>query len=188
MQNIRELIVCKDGFTVSIQASANHYCSPKVDGINIVYSSVELGMPNQVDPLLVQYAENQDNLLGTAYGWVPSDIVVAVIEKHGGVISGTLPKFALKKIKTYYIQSDVFANWLWIDRQDYVNLADTVVKMLKDTGRATLDLQDYLDSVGYIDSCILDNWDGEEEGELGADFDFDFTNVEFKIIYPNEEL
>ena len=40
-------ITCGDGFNISIQASSNHYCEPRIDGIDILYTSVELGFPSE---------------------------------------------------------------------------------------------------------------------------------------------
>jgi hypothetical protein len=35
--------------------------------------------------LLTSYAEDEENLCGTVYGYVPCSIIDAVIEKHGGI-------------------------------------------------------------------------------------------------------
>lgn len=87
----RPRVVCKDGFTISIQASKNHYCYPRAsfkprDGKT--YSAVELGYPSAVDDLITFYAKD-DEYTKTVYGWVPIDVVVQLIEKHGG-IDGTV--------------------------------------------------------------------------------------------------
>lgn len=107
-------VICEDGFRVSIQASASHYCSPRrnfdrlerkekqyyngpaafhtVPAKDIViadygiYSEFELGFPSGSDDLITPYAEDSSNLTGTVYGWVPVEIVESLIEKHGGVI------------------------------------------------------------------------------------------------------
>ena len=83
---LRELVdalVCDDGFRVSIQASVTHYCSPRDnDG---PYSSFELGFPSSADDLITKYADDPDKPTGTVYGYVPLAVVLALIEKHGGV-------------------------------------------------------------------------------------------------------
>lgn len=38
-------VVCNDGFTMSVQASQFHYCSPRVD-LAESYDSVEVGFPS----------------------------------------------------------------------------------------------------------------------------------------------
>lgn len=85
-QKIRPGIKCADGFEISVQASNGHYCSPRVDG-DVIYEMVELGYPNQVEPLITDYAEDGDSLTETVYGWVPVEIVNAVVEKHGGIVN-----------------------------------------------------------------------------------------------------
>ena len=43
----REVVVCKDNFKMSVQASENHYCNPKVNGSAMSYSHVEVGFPTE---------------------------------------------------------------------------------------------------------------------------------------------
>ena len=52
MQKTRKHIKCVDGFSISIQASEYNYCSPKENGYNVIYTSVELGFPNREDNLI----------------------------------------------------------------------------------------------------------------------------------------
>ena len=80
---IRQPIECADGFSVSVQASSFHYCSPRTNTDS--YSSVELGYPSEADDLIMEYAKEQDNPTETVYGWVPIEIVQQLIEKHGGI-------------------------------------------------------------------------------------------------------
>lgn len=83
----RPRVVCKDGFTISIQASDYHYCTPRETfkpREGKTYSSVELGYPSMKDDLITFYAED-DDYTNTVYGWVPVDIVVKLLEKHGGI-------------------------------------------------------------------------------------------------------
>ena len=84
-------VVCKDGFSVSIQASINSYCEPREDYTE-KYSSLELGFPNRADNLIKQYAENERDLTGTVYGYVPVSDVYLLLTAHGGVIEGDVPK------------------------------------------------------------------------------------------------
>ena len=76
-------IVCYDGFEVSVQASASHYCGPR-DNFG-PYIEVELGFPLEPVEAWMDYAENPDRPTGTVYGYVPIELVEAVLEAHGGV-------------------------------------------------------------------------------------------------------
>ena len=51
MQRFKE-VVCADGFSMSVQASETHYCSPREDGAE-KYTAVEVGYPNPPEPLLM---------------------------------------------------------------------------------------------------------------------------------------
>jgi len=83
-------IICADGFSMSVQANAGAYCTPRIDNAQ-KYVAVEVGYPNGYDSLLAAYAENKEDYTGTVYPWVPADTVTLVIIKHGGIISGDLP-------------------------------------------------------------------------------------------------
>lgn len=85
-----ERIKCADGFSMSVQANSSAYCHPRSDNA-ASYDEVEVGFPNKPEPLLERYAENPANLTETIYGWVPSQTVLDVIAKHGGIVSGELP-------------------------------------------------------------------------------------------------
>lgn len=88
-------VVCEDGFSVSVQASDFNYCSPR----NNVgpWGCVECGFPTSKDPVLEEWAEDpgaeiEGGQVQTVYGWVPSEVILKVIESHGGMISGELPE------------------------------------------------------------------------------------------------
>ena len=82
-QLIRPRLVCKDGFSMSVQASQYHYCTPRVDGV-VEYEEVEIGSLDTKEELLMPYAEDPDEYF-TVYRYVPVDIVNQLIEKHGGI-------------------------------------------------------------------------------------------------------
>ena len=88
-----KLIVCADGFNMSVQANDASYCEPRNN--SGPYTAVEVGYPSSEDSILLQYAENPDRPTDSIYGWVPIDIVQLCIEAHGGIVSGELPPFAL---------------------------------------------------------------------------------------------
>ena len=80
---IRPAIICKDGFKMSVQGSRAHYCDPRK--ISPYYNKMEIGYPSQEEPLLIEYAEQPGLPTDTVYGYVPTDIIDQVIEKHGGI-------------------------------------------------------------------------------------------------------
>ena len=84
IQEIRPRLLCNDGFSISVQASKFHYCSPRLDGIQD-YEAVELGYPSMEDELINEYAEDDWNYTETVYGYVPIEVVEKLIEKHGGI-------------------------------------------------------------------------------------------------------
>ena len=98
-------IVCADGFSVSVQASSSNYCSPRAD--EGPWESVECGFPTEKDSVLQEYAEDpnagttrvgpngedvETGQIQTVYGWVPSQIIMQIIESHGGMVGGELPE------------------------------------------------------------------------------------------------
>tara|TARA_Y100000310_G_scaffold333481_1_gene411134 strand:- start:432 stop:749 length:318 start_codon:yes stop_codon:yes gene_type:complete len=92
MRAHHEKVVCEDGFTVSIQASSGHYCSPRLDDAPR-WDSVELGYPSEWDWLLSEYQDGDaDEPTQSVYGWVPVGVVYLLLTKHGGVVSGEVPK------------------------------------------------------------------------------------------------
>ena len=87
---LNERIQCADGFTMSVQGNEGAYCTPRVNGAE-EYTEVEVGFPNMVEELLLPYAEDPDNPRRTVYGWVPAQVIVNVVAKHRGIVSGELP-------------------------------------------------------------------------------------------------
>jgi hypothetical protein len=76
-------IVCKDGFSFSVQASSSHYSTPRNDEAD-AYTHFEVGFPSILEESLAPYAETPDTT-DTVFGWVPLRVSVYLIEKHGGV-------------------------------------------------------------------------------------------------------
>ena len=97
-QKTREYVYCADGFNMSVQASKTHYCSPRVDGLSAIYRQVEIGYPSEREELLDEYAEDKERYTETVYSWVPSQLVALIIAKHGGMVSGELPRLGFINI------------------------------------------------------------------------------------------
>lgn len=87
---LRRTVVCADGFEMSVQASAAHYCEPRRDDA-AEYSCVEVGFPSECEWELMPWAEDPDTPTGTVYSYVPVTAIRSVIEKHGGMVKGELP-------------------------------------------------------------------------------------------------
>ena len=90
MFNKNRTVICEDGFSMSVQASATSYCSPRIEGAKQYYE-VEIGYPSKEEPLIMQYAEEPDKPTKTVYGYVPVNTVYLVITKHGGMVAGQVP-------------------------------------------------------------------------------------------------
>jgi len=94
-QPTRKPVVCEDGFSMSVQASEYHYCSPRISGLGESYIAVEVGFPTEEENLLIEHAEDPDEPTGTVYPYVPAQVILDVIEKHGGMVSGQIPELDL---------------------------------------------------------------------------------------------
>ena len=87
---LNENIVCKDGFTMSVQAHEGAYCHPRIDNAEH-YEEAEVGYPSQYESILMPWVENEERPLNTVYGYVPASRISLVCAKHGGIVSGELP-------------------------------------------------------------------------------------------------
>ena len=85
-----KMVVCADGFNMSVQAHDGAYCDPRKDASQ-KYSLVEVGFPSLTEALSLPWAEDQNDPTGTVYGFVPVDVVTNVIVKHGGMGEGEVP-------------------------------------------------------------------------------------------------
>ena len=98
--NKRNRIICADGFTMSVQASSYHYCSPRTDAA-LAYGAVEIGMPSQPEELLEPHMEGDDGDDPTTaiYPYTPADVVLQGIAKHGGMGDGQLPPLSMSDLE-----------------------------------------------------------------------------------------
>ena len=88
------LIICKDGFTMSVQGHFGAYSYPRDDYAS-EYKSVEIllesGTPCElvdIEPLIAEWNNgDKDEHISDWFvvGYVPVDLVCKVIEKHGGI-------------------------------------------------------------------------------------------------------
>ena len=85
---IRRPLICCDGFQMSVQTSALHYCAPQ--GVLGTWTHVEIGSISIIEPLLWRYAETPAEWTklaagGAVYPYVPIELVAAIVELHGGI-------------------------------------------------------------------------------------------------------
>lgn len=80
---IAPLVQCADGFTMSVQASKHHYCTPR-DSAG-PWTKVEVGFPTTKVESFMPYIDGADSdPTDTVYGYVPIRLVVQAIADHGG--------------------------------------------------------------------------------------------------------
>ena len=84
-------VICNDGFKMSVQAGQSLYSEPR--DVADSYEEAEVGYPSTEESLLTSYAEDNDNLCDTVYGYVPCSIIDEVIEKHGGINESKIETF-----------------------------------------------------------------------------------------------
>lgn len=82
----RPRIKCKDGFSMSVQGGKYVYSKPREHSTK--YEEMEIGYPSEYEELIRDYAEhNMDNFsyTDTVYPYVPVELIIKVIKKHGGM-------------------------------------------------------------------------------------------------------
>ena len=95
---VKETVKCNDGFTFSARFTFYekiHYgmnygmnCNSKeADRIKEI-THMELGYPSEADDLIAPYANEKEYgtpLTQDVYGYTPIDVIVALVNKHGGL-------------------------------------------------------------------------------------------------------
>ena len=83
---LRGRVKCNDGFAMSVQASSEHACTPRND--TGPYTAVEVGYPNEMDPLLMPYCDalsKDAEFVPPLYVNVPTRVIRAVVHAHAGL-------------------------------------------------------------------------------------------------------
>jgi hypothetical protein len=78
---VKDVIKCIDGFTFSVQNHGFSYSS-KSDGQDD-YDTLEVGFPSEIEETLKPYEYLDENI----YRYVPIQIILDIINKHGGIVS-----------------------------------------------------------------------------------------------------
>jgi hypothetical protein len=87
-------IECMDGFRLSVVAGSSAYCHPRAANAG-PYSLVEVGFPSQRPEPWDQWVKYLDGLsrdtseFSGVYGYVPVQMVRALIDLHGGEIGAS---------------------------------------------------------------------------------------------------
>lgn len=76
-------IVCADGFRFSAQGHFGAYSHPRDDFAD-EYATVEVMTAPDAEPMFIE-CDGHTNDEYSLYGYVPINVVLAVIEKHGGI-------------------------------------------------------------------------------------------------------
>lgn len=95
-------VVCKDGFSISVQASGSHYSSPKeflsING----WTKVELGYPSEPIPELAEHADGQDpDATEGIWAYTPIEAVEKLLDSHSGIDLVATIKDSLKRNAGY---------------------------------------------------------------------------------------
>lgn len=76
-------ICCVDGFNISVQASAGHYCAPRDS--KGPWTEVECGFPSEDVTTLADYREGDGRDKDCIFPWTPIHLVNELIAAHGGI-------------------------------------------------------------------------------------------------------
>lgn len=88
----KPVIVCKDGFSMSVQGGFGKYSEPRY--IVEMYKSMEIGFPSEKEELL----DMDDDVKG----YVDVKLIQQIIEKHGGFdVINSFKDCELKKVQLY---------------------------------------------------------------------------------------
>jgi hypothetical protein len=84
-QHLRPKVVCKDGTTLSVQASRTHYCQPRMGGFG-PYREVEV-WPEVAPPQSwgKYYDGEYEKGVTGVFGYVPVELVQDFIDGHSGI-------------------------------------------------------------------------------------------------------
>jgi hypothetical protein len=85
--NRAQRIICKDGFSMSVQAGEGIYSQPRMDNC-FPYNQFEVGFPSAKPYNFREYAEfcGTEDYTDTVYPYVPADLIGKEIRYHGGLM------------------------------------------------------------------------------------------------------
>ena len=79
---------CADGFWMSVQATEGHYCEPRITSREAPcpYTKWEV-LARDRDPMLEPFFGWEDDDGACFYKFVPTEVIEAIVEKHGGDVT-----------------------------------------------------------------------------------------------------
>jgi len=78
---VRKALICKDGTSLSVQASNFHCCYPRIDNA-VKYEEVEVWqVTSKVPNSWLEYGDPEDN----PFSCIPVKLVEEFIDSHGGI-------------------------------------------------------------------------------------------------------
>jgi hypothetical protein len=86
LPRIRPFAKCADGFTISVQASTFHCCSPRANGLS-EYDTVEVGYPSAPTHELDPYKYDKHRKGCQVYDHVPFSLIQSILDQHGGIVT-----------------------------------------------------------------------------------------------------
>ena len=92
---VNPLLVCADGFSMSVQASARHFCEPRTNWGP--YTQMEVGNASPEEPLLLPF-QDEPYFSPDRYDNVPVEVIHKIIAKHGGLVKGHLPHTLIEAV------------------------------------------------------------------------------------------
>ena len=175
-------VTCLDGFTISVQASSKHYCTPKVNQMpsknTVLYTEVECAFPSQKEELLMPYCDDPDKPTNSVYDHVPAVIIYKVLQKHGGMISGHLPPLDLDNESTDYCtfnfsdrvkyNSDTSIALIW-----HINDVQKALNNMKDNCLFTQRFENNENLKLTDEECLMILHDVEDDHDAGLGVTFD---------------
>lgn len=108
MAENRPTIVCGDGFSISVQASATHYSTPRTTNAD-EYTEVECGYPSDDD--IKEIMDYDEDGTCSIFAYVPTEKLDKLFERRGGIdvkktIQNTIDRYNpdVKENKDYFVK------------------------------------------------------------------------------------
>lgn len=91
-------IICKDGFSISLQVNHSNYCDSEngYQRFGYEWKTIEFGFPSEEEELLEEFADNEEVCISV--GRITIELAEEVLAKHGGIdLDKTLSKENLEE-------------------------------------------------------------------------------------------
>ena len=102
---VRPEVTCKDGYSISVQASSFHYSYPREDGLTSYEEFEVKGLTEGRIERLKEWAEDYENV-NTVYGFVPKEEILQLILEHGGLDEDIIMKRVRERKEVFKPKED----------------------------------------------------------------------------------